>query len=565
MQAFVGGVVRDAARTWEALAVDAGVIVARGPQAKALARGGATVVDLQGGCLIPGFRDGHLHPLHGGMELLGPPITGATSIEDIGERLRRYAGEHPDEQVIVAGSYSPPLAPGGRFMAAWLDRFVADRPVVLTSSDHHAAWVNSAALAAVGITAATPDPPRGTILRDESGEPIGTLLETAMALVDDLVVPDVVAQGRGLQRALEELARCGIVWGQEASLGVDEVQVYLDAAERDELTCRFDLALRVEPDGWRRQVANFVHARGEIDRRGRGLLSANCVKFFVDGVIEAGTGALLEPYVDGLGVSGRPGDTGTFNWEPSELTAAVTTLDEVGFTPHLHAIGDAGIRAALDAIAHMQSVNPPRDRRPVIAHTQLVDPVDLPRFAALGVIANFEPFWAKASPMNLELTNPRLGPERADRQYQMASLARSGARISFGSDWPVTSLAPPDGLRVAITRQTADGVPPGGWTPQERLSPELALAAYTSGSAYQAFDPHASDLLAPGAPADLCWLSADPCDPALDFDPNPNPDPAPAPAAPGPRPATNPDPRSVAASLRSLTVRGTWFAGRPLL
>ena len=542
MQVFTGGVIRDAARTWSALAVENGAIVARGEPARALLRTGAEVVDLDGGCLIPGFRDGHLHPLHGGMELLGPQITGATSVDDIGARLREYRDGHPDESVITAGSYDPTLAPGGRFAAAWLDRYVADRPVAVTSSDHHAVWVNSAALAAAGITAETPDPPRGHIVRlgnagnpesSGSAEPLGTLLETAMDLVADLARPDEGSRRRALRRALEELGRCGIVWGQEASLGLEEALVYLDAAKRGELTCRFDLALRLEPGEWSRQLGDFAEAQGEIHRRGRGLVTARCVKFFVDGVIEAGTAALLEPYVDGQGAGGGSQDRGIFNWEPDELAAAVAAVDRAGFTPHLHAIGDAGIRAALDAVAHARAVNPPRDRRPVIAHTQLVDPADLPRFNELGVIANFEPYWAKASPMNLELTNPRLGEDRAGRQYQMASMATSGARMSFGSDWPVTSLAPLDGLAVAITRQTSQGQPVDGWIPTERLRPDLALAAYTSGGAYQGFDPHAGDLLAPGAPADLCWLSADPC-------------------------------LAEGEALRAITVRGTWFAGRPL-
>lgn len=547
MLIFAGGVVRDAARTWDALAVDRGVVVARGEPAHDLRKRhpDAEVLDLAGGCLVPGFRDGHLHPLHGGMELLGPPITGATSVDDVGRRLRAYVDSHPDERVIIGGAYDPTIAPGGRFAAGWLDRYVADRPVVLSSSDHHAVWVNSAALSAAGIDVATDDPERGRILRRADGAPLGTLLESAMDLVAGLVPADADLRRDGLGRALSELAACGIVWGQEAAATPEETATYLDAAAAGELTCRFDLALRVEPGSWRVQREELVDVRGAVESASRrvtgdaggvsgvGLpvVTCRCVKFFVDGVIEAGTAALLEPYENGFGASGRPGDRGILNWEPGELSAAVTSFDALGFTPHMHAIGDAAIRAALDAVAAAQSANGPRDRRSVIVHTQLVDPADLHRFSRLGVIANFEPLWAKASPMNLELTNPRIGPERAARQYQMASLAATGARITFGSDWPVTSVDPLAGLAVAITRQTADGQPPEGWLPEERLDPATALAAYTSGSAYQAFEPHAGDLLAPGAAADLCWLSGDPCTTDGDI-------------------------------LRSLAVRATWFGGR---
>ena len=239
------------------------------------------------------------------------------------------------------------------------------------------------------------------------------------------------------------------------------------------------------------------------------LLSARTVKFFADGVIEAGTGYLLEPYED------TPHSCGLPNWSPEGLKEAVRIFDADGFQIHIHAIGDGGVRMALDAIEHAALLNGPRDRRPVIAHTQLVHPEDRPRFGALGVIANFEPLWACLDPSQIELTLPRLGPERSALQYPIATLARLGATVSFGSDWPVSSHRPLDGLAVAVTRLNAKGEPVDGWVPEERVSILQAIEAYTAGSAFQAFDDDAGSLAGRcPEPMSSCWTATSPRSPA---------------------------------------------------
>jgi hypothetical protein len=253
------------------------------------------------------------------------------------------------------------------------------------------------------------------------------------------------------------------------------------------------VALRAEPAEWPQQRSEFAAARAAAGASPE--VSVRTVKFFADGVVEAGTGAMLEPYVD------APHSCGLPVWDPAELAEAVTAFDADGFQVHIHAIGDAAVRSALGAVAHAEAVNGPRDRRPVLAHVQVVDPADLPRFAALGVIANFEPLWAQLDDCQTVLTIPRLGPARAALQYPMAQLLASGARLSFGSDWPVSSHRPLDGLAVAAG---------GTWPPGQRLPPEVALAAYTTGSAYQAFEDDGAGLLLPGWRADLVALSADP-------------------------------------------------------
>ncbi len=468
---------------------------------------GATEFDLAGGCLVPGFRDGHAHPLWGGIELGQVPLVGARSLDELVERVRTYAAAHPDLEWIEGGGYDPTLLPNGVGDATVLDAAAPGRPIALEASDHHTMWVSSEALRRAGIDAHTPDPDLGRIVRRGDGSPVGTLVEWgAIAMVRELLpVPGRAEQEEGLRRAMSALARCGITWVQEAASSPAEARIYAELARRGELTTRTNIAFRAEPGRWTRDVERYVASRAELDGDAaiRDLVSARTVKFFADGVIEMGTGFLVEPYTDAPHTCGLP------NWTAAELAEAVTAFDEAGFQIHIHAIGDGGVRMALDAIEAAAARNGARDRRPVIAHTQLVQPDDRMRFATLGVIANFEPLWACLDPMMEQLTIPRLGPERSALQYPIASIANTGAPISFGSDWPVSSMHPLHGLAVAVTRQNHDGRPADGWLPEERLPILQALAAYTAGTAYQGFEDGTGGAIVVGRRADLCALSAD--------------------------------------------------------
>lgn len=493
----------------DALAIAEGRLVALGDDAAAL---DGDVIEITGQTVVPGFRDGHIHPLWGGTESLDAPVVDAADLEDLLERVGTHAAQNPDEPWVVGHGYPCEMLPGAVGRAEWLDRVVADRPVALWASDHHTMWVNSAALRAAGIDAATPDPPAGEIVKDADGQPVGTLREGAMDAVASLVpARDTVDKGKGLRIALAQMAAAGIVWAQEAALSPDDVDVYLDVMRSGSLTADVDIALRVDPARWREQRDAFVAARRgaelavaecDADRVGGGRVTVRTVKVFADGVIESGTGALLEPYTD------APHSHGIPNWEAAELAEALTAFDADGFQAHIHAIGDAAIRMSLDGIEQVLRRNGPRERRPVIAHTQLVHPDDVARFAALGTVANFEPLWACQSLVMTQLTEPRLGEERSRWQYPIASVLATGAPVSFGSDWPVSSMVPMEGIAVAVTRQTPEGEPPGGWLPDERLTLDQALRAYTAGTAYQAFDA-AAGTLAEGARADVCVLDAD--------------------------------------------------------
>ncbi len=491
------------AQEGSAIAITDGRISALGDAARAATSTATEVLDLGDALVRPGFGDGHVHPLWGGIELAWAPIRDCTSVEQVVEAVRLHAAANPDDAWVLGGSYDPSLAPDGLFDARWLDAAVPDRPVMLEASDHHCAWLNTAALQACGITAETPDPPASRIARRPDGSPMGTLVEwEAVDLVKAHVPqPDEAARRAGLRASTRLLAAAGVTWAQEAAATAADLATYLAAAAAGDLAVRANVALRAEPGLWHDQLEEFAEARASA--LGSELVSARTIKFFADGIIEAGSAALLEPYTDAPDTCGLP------VWEPAELAEAVAAFDAYGFQAHIHAIGDAGVRAALDAFARTEQLNGPRDRRPVIAHTQLVDPDDLARFAALGVVANFEPLWMCLEPGMTELTLPRLG-NRSSLHYPTGALSRSGAHLSFGSDWPVSSMRPLDGLAVAVTRQTTAGEPPAGWTPEERLGPAEALAAYTTGVAYQAFEEGHWGRLEVGQRADLVALAQDP-------------------------------------------------------
>ncbi|MGV0810990.1 amidohydrolase [Mycolicibacterium boenickei] len=501
---FHGGVIWTPTMTTDALLVADGVVQAAGDDA--LAATADQKIDLDGGFLMPSFGDGHAHPLFGGLESAGPAVRPCRSIDQIVAAVKEFADANPDQEWIVGASYDGSLAPDGLFDARWLDAAVPDRPVVLRAWDYHTLWVNSVALQRAGITADTPEPVLGEIPRREDGSPLGTLREWGATDLVTAVMPprDEAVRIAALGTAADYYLASGVTWVQDAWVEPTELDTYLAAARQGALRMRFNLAFYADPRHFDTQVTQYAAARDRVAAAGSPLLTAQTVKFFADGVVENETGALLEPYCSGLHSHGMQ------LWEGDALAEAARKVDDLGLQIHIHAIGDAAVRQALDAIEYVARHNGPRDRRPVIAHAQLVDDADLGRFAELGVIPNMQPLWAQMDALMTVLTIPRLGAQRADRQYRMRTLENSGAALAFGSDWPVSSGAPLDGIAVAVSRCTSEGQPAGGWTPEEVLPIEPALASYTGAVAYQAFAEGDWGHIAPGASADLVWLDRDP-------------------------------------------------------
>ncbi len=468
---------------------------------------GDEIVDLAGAFLAPAFMDGHAHPLFAGRESQGPQVNGLQSVAEMVAEVKRFADENPGVPWIIGGAYEAAVIERGDFLASWLDEAVTDRPVILQAVDHHTVWVNSRALTVAGINSDTPDPEGGTIARNEDGSPRGTLREPAAIELIMRCAPtrtlddDIAAIAWAGERYLES----GVTATCDAWIEPGMAEAYIAAADRGALHIDTHLFFLAQPQTWRERVAYFAKLRSEITALPReSRLRARTVKFICDGALSNGTAALLEPYVD------DPTTSGLLMWSDAELTEAALLFDQQGYQLHIHAIGDAAVRQALDVIEKVQGANPMWDRRPVIVHAQLISNQDLPRFAALGVIANFQPLWMYLDPMNKELIAPRIGDERNNRQYQLSTLVKSGARISYGSDWPITSYLPLAALAVPTHRQSPEALPADGWSPHERISIAESLQFYTEGVAYQNFEESRVGALEVGLAADLVILSADP-------------------------------------------------------
>ena len=312
---------------------------------------------------------------------------------------------------------------------------------------------------------------------------------------------DVNAISWACQRYLES----GVTAATDAWVEDGMAEAYISAAKSGALTIDMGIFLLAQPETWREKVDYFAAIRQEIAALGdTSLLSVKTIKFLGDGAFSSGTAALLEPYLD------DPSSSGLLIWQDSEMLEAALYFDLEQYQLHIHAIGDAAVRQALNVIEKVKETNPNWDRRPVIVHAQLIDSVDLARFAELGVIANYQPLWMYLDPMNKELIAPRLGEERNNRQYPLASMVKSGARISYGSDWPVTTYLPLTALAVPTLRKSPDGSGPGPWSPDESVSIEESLSFYTEGVAYQGFNEERFGRIKVGMAADLIFLEKNP-------------------------------------------------------
>jgi predicted amidohydrolase YtcJ len=502
----------DPGRPWaDAVAVRAGRIAAVGPERQVTElRGPATrVLRLDGGLVLPGFQDAHVHTAAGGLELAQCDLH---EVDPAGyaAAVARYAADRPDTPFILGGGWvMDAFGTAGPHLTT-LDAVVADRPVLLESTDGHSAWVNSRALELAGITRATPDPPRGRIERDAAGEPTGVLHEAAMALVADLAPrPDQADWEAAVERGQAHLHRLGITAWQDAAVGPEMLAAYRAVAERGRLTGRAVAALRWQVDAGEAQLDGLVERRRTHTV---GRLRASAVKIFADGVFENRTAAMLTPYLDG---DGRPGGgLGMGMLGPEELARVVTALDGQGFDVHVHAIGDRAIRDTLDAFQAAAAANGRRDARHQIAHLQFVHPDDRPRFRRLGVVANAQPFWSCLDGYMRELTLPYLEPERAGWQYPWASLRRAGAVLAFGSDWTVSTANPLEEIEVAVHRVAPDNRDGEPFLPAERVDLPAALDAFTAGSAYALRLEAETGSVIPGKLADLAVLDRDPFDTA---------------------------------------------------
>lgn len=456
------------------------------------------VVELEGRLVTPGMNDAHLHLGPGGLTFLRVQLQGATSVDEIERRVRRAAEEaEPGEWIRGRGwdqtrLPASELGPDGWPRMEVLDRAAPDHPVVLRRIDGHTGWMNSRAIEILGYSAATLDPPGGSFGRDPAtGELTGILIESAFDTVDARIEPPSAARRkRGIELALEMAARSGLTSVQTQA--VDE-----DMAIYAELQAAGALTLRIY--GWLPLVHENIerYAReGVVQASGDAWLRRGLLKGYADGTLGSRSAWMLEPFSDDASTSG------VARYTLEELRSLVGAADSAGLQVMVHAIGDRANRVLLDTYAQVANASD-RPRRHRVEHAQILHPADVPRFAEIGVVASMQPTHATS---DMRWVEERIGSDRAERgAYAWRSLLDAGAALAFGTDFAVEPMRPIEGLFSAVTRQSREepDSPPGGWLPDQRLTMEEAIRAYTAGSAYAEFQENVKGTLEPGMLADL--------------------------------------------------------------
>jgi predicted amidohydrolase YtcJ len=504
----------NAKQPWaEAIAIRGGNITAvggakdidsyRGPETK--------IIDAGGRLVLPGFTDSHIHFLDGSLSLQRVQLEDAADIPEIQRRVKAYAHAHPDQPWILGRGWQytavgPTTLPDKKY----LDEVVPDRPVYLESYDGHTWWANTRALAAAGITAQTPNPRGGEIVRDpKTVEPTGAIKDDS---ADAMIRPAIPPPSRNeilqaYRDGMREANRVGLVrvhgaGGVSVGTGdLERIELLSELRQAGELTVRMYLAYRADPPTITPgQLQQIEDARRKFHDE---WLSAGAVKFFMDGVVEAHTAAMFEPYSD----DGKL--RGDLLWDPATYRNLVVELDKRGIQVFTHAIGDRAVKLTLDAYQNAAKTNATTDRRHRIEHIETITAEDIPRFGKLGVIASFQPLHAYPDDDTLLIWARNAGPERTQRAWPWRSVENSGGVLAFGSDWPIVTQNPWRGVQNALTRQTTEGNPPGGFVPKERISLEDAIRGYTLGAAIAGHREKTEGSLEPGKVADLIVLSHD--------------------------------------------------------
>jgi len=489
----------------EALAISGEKILAVGTKNEIEKYRGAStrIIDAQGHLVLPGFVDCHIHFMDGSMGLTRVDLNDAKTVAEIQKRVKEYAESHLQEPWITGMGWTyPTFGPSALPDKKILDDVVPTRPVYLVAFDGHSSWANSKALQMAGITRETPDPPNGKIVRDEKGEATGALKESAGDLVAR-VMPKPTREERlaALRLGIHEANKFGLTRVHSAGQDFEWLDLYDELRRNGQLTLRFYIAYFLDPP----ELTPDAIEKIEQARRTYhdDWISGGVVKTMLDGVVEAHTAAMLAPYSD------DPSQTGKLFWDPTKYTQAIAELDRRGLQIFTHAIGDKAVRLALDAYQNATETNHTNDARPRIEHIETISAQDVPRFGKQGVIASFQPLHAYPDDDTLNIWARNVGPERAQRAWVWHSIETTGGRLAFGSDWPVVTLNPWPGVQNALTRQTTDGNPPGGFVPSERISLEDTITAYTLGAAFAGRREKTEGSLEPGKLADLIVLSQD--------------------------------------------------------
>jgi predicted amidohydrolase YtcJ len=491
----------------EAIAVRGDKIIAVGErkQVEALRGPSTKMIDAGQRLLLPGFVDCHIHFMDGSLGLTRVDLNEAATVAEIQKRVKAYADAHPNEPWIQGMGWTyPTFGPSALPNKKILDDVVPDRPVYLIAFDGHSSWANSKALAMAGIDRNTPDPPNGTIVRDANGDATGALKEAAGDLVGSKTpVPTRAERLDALRKGIREANRAGLVRVHSAGQDFEYLDLYDELRKRGELSLRFYIAYFLDPPGLTPQSTALIENARRKYRSDDDWIEGGAVKTMLDGVVEAHTAAMLAPYSD------DPTQSGKLFWDPGKYKANIADLDARGLQIFTHAIGDRAVRLGLDAYQNAAEVNKTKDARPRIEHIETISAVDVERFGKLGVIASMQPLHSYPDDDTLNIWARNVGPERASRPWVWRSIQEKGGALAFGSDWPVVTLNPWRGVQTAVTRQTSEGNPPGGFVPQQRLSLEDTIRAYTLGAAFAGRREKSEGSLEPGKLADFILLDQD--------------------------------------------------------
>jgi predicted amidohydrolase YtcJ len=478
----------------EAMAVSGDTIIAVGSNEEVMKykSGDGTVIDLGGRFVTPGFIDSHLHLLQGGLNLASVQLRDASTPEEFIKRIKEYAATLKPGTWILGGDWDG-MAWETLPQRSWIDSVTPDNPVFVSRLDGHMALANSLAMKLAGVDGKVKDVSGGTITRDSRGEPTGIFKDNAMDLIS-VKIPEQSEEevDKAILAAMHYLASNGVT-----SAHAVDAAAYANALER--VRARGGQITRIY---YLQTISRWKDMKKQIERDGSGdrWIRTGGVKGFVDGSLGSHTAAFIEPYTD------LQTDTGLFVNSEEDLYRWISESDKAGLQVVIHAIGDRAINFLLNTYERVAAENGERDRRFRIEHSQHIAPADIERYGKLKVIASMQPYHAIDDGRWAE---EYIGPERVKTTYAFRSLLDSGAALAFGSDWFVAPATPLEGIYGAVTRRTLDGKNPDGWVPEQKITVEEALRAYTINAAYASFEEDLKGTLEPGKLADFVVFDRD--------------------------------------------------------